>query len=152
TEFNRYLALACARVAEIDLARAKQWQNDFRPDNTSTRHNAGQWIAYRVVRTNPDEAIAIAEGIADPTVRAVTLAGLASRLRDKARAVQLIDAVLDQIIANPTGYFNGGAGGTAAVVLYRAKQIGHPDLDALRDKVLAARSPSSTGPFADANG
>jgi hypothetical protein len=152
-QFNRCLALACARAVEIDLPRAKQWLSEFRPgDNTFTRHNAGQWMAYRIVHTNPDEAIAVAEGIADPTIRAVTLAGLAYRLRDKARAIKLIDATLDQILANSTGYYNGGAAGTAAVLLYRAKQIVHPDLASLRDKVLAVHSPARTGPFAGANG
>src|SRR5262249_5123065 len=151
-EFNRYLAMACARVAEVDLPRAKQRLSEFLPDNSLYLPNGGQWVAYRIVRTHPDEAIAIAEDIADPTIRAVTLAGLAYRLRDKARAVKLIDAALEHILANPTGNYIGGTGGAAAVLLYRAKQIGHPDLAAVRDKVLALRSPSRTGPFEGANG
>jgi RNA polymerase sigma factor (sigma-70 family) len=152
-QFNRCLALACARAAEIDLPLAKQWQTEFRPgDNTFTRYNTGQWIAYRLVRAHPDEAIVVAKAIADPTTRAGTLAGLAYRLQDKARAVKLIDAAMDHILANPAGYYNWGAAATAAVLLYRAKQIGHPDLAALRDKVLAVRTPPRTGPFEGANG
>src|SRR5262249_58693663 len=103
-------------------------------------------------RTNPDEAVAFAEGIEDPTVRAVTLAGLATRLEDRVRAAKLIDAAMDRILADPNGYSNGGADGTAALVLYRAKQVGYPDLAALRDKVLAARPSPPAGPVAGAQG
>jgi hypothetical protein len=151
-EFDRYLALACCRAAETDLPLAKKWLADFRVDNQYSRHTTRQWIAYRLARTNPDEAAAFAEGIEDPTVRAVTLGGLATRMEDKVRAAKLIDAAMDRILADPTGYSNGGADGTAALVLYRAKQVGHPDLAALRDKVLAARTNPPTGPFAGANG
>jgi hypothetical protein len=57
---------------------------------------------------------------------------------------------MDEILADPTGYYNGGGGGTAAIILFRAKQFGHPDLAGLRDKVLAARIPvpSNYGPDA----
>jgi hypothetical protein len=152
SEFNRYLALACPRVAEADLPLARKWLADFRPDNSYSQHTARQRVAYRLARINPDEAVSVAEAIEDQTVRAVTLAGLATRLADRTRAAKLIDTVLDRIVADPAGYANGGADGTAALVLYRAKQIGHPDLAALRDKVLAARPSPPTGPFATTNG
>lgn len=152
TEFNGWLQKACPRLAETDLPRAKAWLADFRPDNSFARHIARQWVAYRIVRANTDEAVAVAEGIEDATIRAVTLAGLALRVKEKGRAVRLIDAAMDGILARPTGYYNGGAGGTAAVVLWRAKQVGHPDLAALRDKALAAHSPRPSGAFARGNG
>src|SRR5205085_1525125 len=93
------------------------------------------------------------ESIDEPTHRAVALAGVAVRLADKARAAKLIDEAVDRIIANPDGYYwnNGGGGGTAAPVLYRAKQLGHPDLAGVRDKVLAARNNPEDGPFRKAN-
>jgi hypothetical protein len=151
-EFNRYLAQACSRLAESDLPLARKWLADFRPDNSFAKHTAGALVAYRVVRTNPDDAIAVAQSIEDRTIRATTLAGLALRLRDRDKAVRLIDAAMDGIVADPTGYYNGGGSGTAALVLYRAKQIGHPDLACLRDKVLAARPASRDGAFSRANG
>ncbi|QJW99976.1 MSCRAMM family protein [Frigoriglobus tundricola] len=141
SEFNRHLAQACARVAEHDLATAKKWFAEFRPDNSFSRHIARQHAAYRLVSAKPDEAVEIARGIEDPTVRACTLAGVAVRLRDRTRAAKLLGTVIDDITADPTGYYNGGGAGTAAVVLFRAKQFGHPDLAGLRDKVLAARTP-----------
>jgi hypothetical protein len=150
-EFNRYLAQACVRAAEQDLATVKKWFGEFRPDNSFARHTARQLVAYRLARTKPDEAIEIARGIEDKTVRACTLAGLALRLKDRARAEKLFHPIMDEILGDPIGYYNGGGGGTAAVILFRAKQFGHPDLAGLRDKVLAARTPkiSNYGPDAE---
>lgn len=149
--FNRYVALACPRAAEADLPLARKWFADFRPGSSFDRAAARQWVAFHLARSNPDKAVAIAEGIEDRTTRALTLAGLATRVEDKARAVKLIDVAMDRIVADPTGY-SDGADRAAALVLYRAKQIGHPDLAVLRDKVLAARPAADTGPFAGANG
>jgi hypothetical protein len=59
---------------------------------------------------------------------------------------------MERILTDPAGYLRGRAGATAALVLYRAKQVGHPDLAALRDKVLATRDTPSTGRLAEANG
>jgi hypothetical protein len=150
-EFNRYLAQACVRAAEHDLATAKKWFGDFRPDNSFAKHTARQLAAYRLARTKPDEAIEIARGIEDPTVRVCTLAGLGLRLTDRARAEKLFHPIMDEILANTRGYYNGGGGGTAAIILFRARQFGHPDLAGLRDKVLAARTPTSShyGPDAE---
>jgi RNA polymerase sigma factor (sigma-70 family) len=150
-EFNRHLAQACVRAAEHDLATAKKWFGEFRPDNSFSKPTARQLVAYRLARTKPDEAIEIARGIEDRTVRATTLAGLALRLKDRARAEKLFHPVMDEILLEPNGYYNGGGGGTSAIVLFRAKQFGHPDLAGLRDKVLAARAPriSNYGPDAE---
>jgi protocatechuate 3,4-dioxygenase beta subunit len=141
SEFNRWLAQGCVRAATHDLPTAKKWFAEFRPDNSFTKSSARQQVAYRIARTKPDDAIDIARGIEDRTLRATALAGLTTRLTDRDRAAKLFDEALDRIVADPTGYYNGGGGGTAAVVLFRAKQFGHPDLAALRDKVLAARAP-----------
>ena len=103
---------------------------------------ACQFVAYRIVGSKPNEAIEVALGIEDRTVRACTLAGITLRLKDRGQAAGLLESAIDGIIADPHGYYNGGGGGTAAIVLYRAKQFGHPDLAGLRDKVLAARTPS----------
>src|SRR5262249_42256700 len=91
-DFNRWLAQACPRAAEHDLATAKKWFADFRPDNSFSKHNSRQWVAYRVAATKPDEAIEIARGIEDRTVRVCTLAGLALRIKDRQKAAKLIDA------------------------------------------------------------
>jgi hypothetical protein len=152
SDFNRWLAQACARVAEHDLATVEKWFADFRPDNSFARHYARQFVAYRIVRTKPDEAAEIARGIEDATVRACTLAGVAVRLKDRGRAAKLLESTIDEIVSDVNGrYYNGGGGGTAAIVLFRAKQFGHPDLAGLRDKVLAARTPNPVryGPDAD---
>jgi hypothetical protein len=141
-EFNRWLAQACPRVAEHDLATAKKWFADFRPDNSFYKHNSRQWVAYRIVATKPDEAVEIARGIEDRTVRVCTLAGLATRLKDRETAAKLIESAIDGIVADPNSYYNGGGGGTAAILLFRAKQMSHPDLAGVRDKVLAARNPN----------
>jgi RNA polymerase sigma factor (sigma-70 family) len=151
-EFNRWLAQACVRLAERDLSLAKKWLDDFRPDNSFAKHSSRQLMAYRLAARDPDEAVKLAESIEDRTLRVLTLAGLAPRiaLKDRGRAVKLIDATLDAIVANPTGYYvnNAGGGGTAALVMYRARQAGHPDLAGVRDRVLAARSaPPDNGPF-----
>jgi hypothetical protein len=67
-EFNRYLAQACPRAAEADLQLVKRWLADFRPDNSYSNQTARQLVAYRVVRSHPDEAISVAEGMDDPTI------------------------------------------------------------------------------------
>jgi protocatechuate 3,4-dioxygenase beta subunit len=151
TAFNRYLAQACVRLAGRDLPTAKGWLADFRPGNSYAKDSAQQLMAYRLAAKDPDEAVALAESIDDRTIRALTVGGVAVRIapKDRARAAKLIDAALDRIVADPTGYSanNGGGGGTAALLLYRAKQAGHPDLAWVRDRVLAARSAASDGPF-----
>ena len=151
-DFNRWLAPACARLADSDPSLAKKWFADFRPDNSFAKPTARQLVAYRIVRAKPDEAVAVAQGIEDRTIRATTLAGLAVRFQDRDRAVKLIDSAIDEIVADPIGYATGGGGGTAALVLYRAKQLGHPDLAGLRDKVLAALPATVDGAFGRANG
>jgi len=132
------------RASPDNLATAKNWFGDFRPDNSFGKPTAQQLIVYRLARAKPEEAVEIAKGIQHKTVRACTLAGLALRLKDRDRATGLFDAILDEIVADPNDFTmnNGGGGGTAAVVLFRAKQFGHRDLAGLRDKVLAARTPN----------
>ena len=143
-DFNRWLGYGCVRLAETDLATAKKWLTDLRPDNSLVRYSARQLMAYRLALPNPDEAEKLAVSIEDRSYRALTLAGLAARIgpKDRARVVRLIDAALDPIVADSTGYYanNGGGGGTAALILYRAKEAGHPDLAAVRDRVFGARS------------
>ncbi len=146
-DFNPWLAQACARVAEHDLATAKAWFADFRPDNSNSKEVARQWVAYRIVRSNVDEAIAVARGIENRSTRATTLVGLADRIKDRGLAIKLIDEVVDGILADPPPIYNGGGGVTAGVLLYHAKQVGYPDLAALRDKTLAARTASTDGAF-----
>ncbi len=147
-QFNRWLAEACVRLADTDLPLAKRWLEDFRTSNSLSPQTARQRMAYRLARKAPDEAVALAEGIDNKTIRAATLAGVAARLAaaDRARAARMIDAVLDDIAADAAGYAPNNGTATAALVLLRAKEAGHPDLAAVRDRVLALRPAASEAP------
>ena len=144
-EFNRWLGAACVRLAMIDLPLAKKWLREFRPGNSYDPQKTRQQMAYRLAKTQPDEAIAMIDSIEDRTCRAAGYGDLAWRLTDRARAIQLIDQAVDRIVEDPTSYSESG--GTAAILLYYAKKISHPDLAGLRDRVLAARKPPSDHPF-----
>jgi hypothetical protein len=148
-DYSRWLAQACIRVAESDLGLAKKWMTEFRPSQIIAKPVAQQKIAYHLAATNPDEAISFAHQIEDLNTRATTMAGVAIRLKDRQRAIQLIDDTIDRILADSTGYYrrNYQGGGVVGLILYRAKQLGHPDLAGLRDKIVTVRtSPDSYSP------
>jgi hypothetical protein len=137
-EFDIFLCDATIRVARANLAIARKWLNDFRPSNNFTKSSAQQRIAFQLASTEPDVAVEIASQIEDSMYRYAALAGIAIRMKDHERAVKLIDATMDKILAD-VGWWRGGTdGASAALLLYRAKEIGHPDLAALRDKTIAA--------------
>jgi hypothetical protein len=137
-DFNRWLAKACACAAEHDSKLAKKWFADFRQAAFYTSQQASQWTANRLAALNPDEAIALARAIENINVRVESLVGVAVRVKDRERAVQLIDAAIDEYLNHGLSYYSSGRTG---LILHRGKQLGHPDLAALRDKALAARSP-----------
>lgn len=151
SEFNRWLGQSCVRLAEVDLPTATKWLAELRPGNSLAQYSSRQQIAYRIALRDPSAALDLAQSIEVPTIRALTLAGVALRLasKNRERALETIDLALDRIVSDPVGYSddNGGGAGTAAMVLYRARQVGHPDLAGARDRVLAARSPERLGPF-----
>src|SRR5204862_5156916 len=123
---------------------------DFRPDNSLSRYLAPQQSAYRLAHTKPDAAVELAREITDPSTRAVTLAGVAVRLKDRARGLALIDEAMDRIVADASAptrpLYYGGRGPAAAVVLFRAKPLGHPALAGLRAQVRAPPDGPPEGP------
>lgn len=147
SDFNRWLRQCCLRRAEVDLPMAKKWLADLRPvDNNSPHCDLGrQLMVHRLARTAPDEAAALARSIDHPMARAVTFADLAVHIPDRARASRLIDEAIDRIVTDMADPLSLGSG-TPGLVLYGAKQIGHPDLAGVRDKVLAARTAPRANP------
>jgi hypothetical protein len=145
---NRFLTQACIRLADVDLPLAKRWLDELRP---GSRDSVSRRIADRLALRAPDEAVALVEGISDATYRVPALAEFAARMRstDRDRAFRLFERLLDEIAADRTGQFrqSGSGGAATALVLYRAKQAGHPDLASVRDRVLAARSRRPESPF-----
>jgi hypothetical protein len=106
-----------------------------------TKGPAQQHIAYRLALSKTDDAVSIAEDIEDLSTKVVTLSGIAIRIKDHDRAIKLLDAAIDRVAAYSTDSARRATqcGAASSIVLFRAKQIGHPDLAGMRDKIISLR-------------
>ena len=146
SDYNRYLHNAAGQLAYTDLAKAKKLLAEFRPGNDFYPHSARLLIASRIAKDHPDEAVALVEGTGNPVYRAKGLLQLAGHLAptDRKRAIALIDRAFDEVEKDPHEFSrwsnSGGPAGMAAFGVYRAKEIGHPDVAALVARTLTLRN------------
>lgn len=149
-DYNRYLRTAAAQLASTDLAKAKELLGGFRPSNAHYIHEARLLVAFRIANKHPDEAVALVEGTSEVVYRVKGLLGLAERFvsTDRQRAIRMIDQAFDQLDKGGDAFRgwsgSGGAAGLAALAVYKAKEIGHPELATLVARALALR-PSGRG-------
>jgi hypothetical protein len=149
-DYNRYLRTAVVQLAATDLAKAKKLLQEFRPSNASYPHEARLLLAFRISKNHPDEAVAIVEGTSDAVYRVrglVQLAGLFAAT-DHKRALGMIDQAFNEMEKNGEPFRGwsgfGGRAGLAAFAVYKAKELGHPDVATLVARTLAFRDHGRT--------
>lgn len=102
-------------------------------------------VAFRIARNHPDEAVALVVGTSKAAFRVKGLLGLAGRFAsiDRKRAIRMVDQAFDELekdgdpFRSWSGY--GAAAGLAALAVYKANEIGHPELATLVARALALR-------------
>jgi len=151
SDYNRYLCIAAAQVAGTDFPHAKSLLAEFRPSNTHYVQDARLLVAFRVAKRHPGEAVALVEGVNEPAFRVKGLFQLAGHLgaTDRRRAVKLIDQAFAELEKDGDPFRSwthfGGRATLAALALYRAKEIGHPDVATLAARTLALRPTEADG-------
>jgi protocatechuate 3,4-dioxygenase beta subunit len=145
SEYNRALSAAAGRLAATDLARAKQLLERFKPDNSFAPHEARLRVAFAIAAKQPDDAIALVNGVSEKHYRCLGYLRLAVLFAptDKARAIKAINAVYELLEADPEAFRSwsnsAGRAGLAAVAAVRAKETGYPEVAGLVTRALAMR-------------
>jgi RNA polymerase sigma factor (sigma-70 family) len=146
--YNRALGHIIDRLARTDPKRAEALFGKFRPGRGFAHCEARLWVGLRLVASDPDRAVIVVEGIPEARYRVLGLARLATSVKDRARAWELIDRAMAEIEQKPTEFQSwsnsGGAAAAAGLICAWAREVGHPDLAALVGRAVALRSPVRT--------
>jgi hypothetical protein len=149
-EYSWALAGIIDRLAAVNPDRAEALLVKLRPQAGNADSEARLAIAYRVAAADPDRAERLVNGVPRAAYRVMGLARLATLVQDHKRAWKLIDRAMALIEEHPDdlrGWSNyGGEPSIAAVVVVRARAVGHPALAELVGRVLALRPTESYQP------
>ncbi|HBO46250.1 MAG TPA: hypothetical protein DD670_20460, partial [Planctomycetaceae bacterium] len=145
-----YLRNVAVQAATHELAKAKAMMKEMQPwyaEDVVTP------IAYRIARSDPDEALAfvresgVGDGRQDFTnakTQALGWIAVAMADKDRKKARALIDEALDLCAAPEDASRGSGSRDRRAIVAaflaVQARRIGHPDMESVVWRVLASRA------------